>query len=386
MADRIAEAVRSPGSTADERVEAVAREGNIVLVDLSESPSALAAQLTKQLAKGEADMSAMQPQIVGIQERDPALVNAWERFARYDYNAGLAKKRFMRFRNTILVLSIFAVAIPIFYTSLGTVEMAWAAQTNAVLRIAVIATPILLSILTGAAAEFKMGEKWVLLRASAEAIKKEIYRFRAGVEDEYSGAQARGKLAENVNTISERLMKTSVNQSGLRECPCDELPPPILADGDDGFSRLTAEQYVDWRLQDQLDWYHDKIVWHDKIRRTYTWLIYIFGGVGTFLAAIQQEIWMPIVASISSSLATYLEILRVDTTLTAYSQTAEDLANVEGWWDARSNEEKSKREFFARLVTATERSIENEHVGWVQEMTDILSGLYGASPRSEETD
>lgn len=378
LADEITEAIRYPDRQSRERVMAIVREGNITLVDVSESPSVLAEKLTKRLVKGEKHMSSAHPQVVETEQRDPALVNAWERFSRYDYNAGLAKRRFMSFRNGILVLSVFAIALPIFYTSLGSIEVAWATQASGAIRILVILTPITLSILTGAAAEFKMGEKWVLLRASAETIKKEIYRFRAGSEEDYSGEIRRARLAENVKMISERLLKTSVNRAGLREYPSGQLPPPVIAKEDDGFERLTAAQYVDWRLRDQLNWYHKSIVRHDRVRRIYTWMIYIFGGVGTFLAAIQQEIWIPIVIAISASFATYLEILRVDTTLTAYSQTAEDLENVENWWDALSPAEQNQGEFFQRLVIATEQSIENEHVGWVQEMTDILSGLYGA--------
>ena len=135
-----------------------------------------------------------------------------------------------------------------------------------------ILSPIVVTILITAAGRFKQGNKWLLLRAAAEAIKREIYRFRAKAEA-YSGlppAVATGAtattpalpqatpeqvLAQRVEDITRRAMRTEVNSSCL--VPYDKnkgFPPDMYAaeGGDDGFSMLTPDQYIQVRLGDQL--------------------------------------------------------------------------------------------------------------------------------------
>ncbi len=54
-------------------------------------------------------------------------------------------------------------------------EISWTA-----IHYLLLAAPIIVTILITAASRFKQGNKWLLLRAGAEAIKREIFRFRAG--------------------------------------------------------------------------------------------------------------------------------------------------------------------------------------------------------------
>ena len=105
------------------------------------------------------------------------------------------------------------------------------------------------------------GKRWVLLRAAAEAVKSEIYRYRTrtGV---YSGEALRncdepadrpGRLAGRLTEIDGGLNLTAASGGPLT--PYDgKLPPKMYgaeAD-DDGFKRLTAEEYVELRVADQL--------------------------------------------------------------------------------------------------------------------------------------
>jgi hypothetical protein len=47
------------------------------------------------------------------------------------------------------------------------------------LRFPIIVVPIIISVLLGYYNKFRLGTKWVLLRGSAEAIKREIYCYRS---------------------------------------------------------------------------------------------------------------------------------------------------------------------------------------------------------------
>jgi hypothetical protein len=322
-------------------------------------------------------------------QRDPTLQDAWRRFALYDQNAITAQKHFLRLRKWILTLGVVATTLAVLHSTLDPIETLWAAQVNFFLNFLVIGAPILVSFLLAGWVKFERGISWVLLRGSAEAIKKEIYRYRAQVEiyssektDETEPREI--KLARKIKMIGERLMKTQVNRIGL--IPYEGKLPPVYgaAKGDDGFSKLSPEEYLARRLEDQLNWYQGKTVDLDKQLQWLQWSIYILGGVGTFLAAIGYQIWIAVTLAVVGALTSFLEFKRVETTLMAYNQAATDLDSIRTWWHALPDKDKNE-DNFEKLVTNTEAVIETEHAGWVQELGDALAELYGEKKTPGET-
>jgi hypothetical protein len=313
-------------------------------------------------------------------ERHTALEDAWQSFATYDYNSGLAQKRFMRLRKWILGLGVAATFLAVLHSILKPVEIPWIAQANGWLRYLVILAPILVTSLQAGAAKFKGGTNYVLLRGSAEALKRQIYRYRARVGI-YSPEQTEDeprevKLARRVKTIGGQLMKTEVNQGGHKPY-AGQLPPYYEGtEDDDGFSDLDPEKYLTWRLEDQLNWYRGRTERFDKQLRQIHWLILGLGGVGTFLAAIGHEVWIAVTVALASAFASFLESKQVETTLVAYNQAATDLEGIRIWWHALPEEDKAKQENKEKLVEYTETVLRTELAGWVQEMRDALAELY----------
>ena len=147
---------------------------------------------------------------------DNVLLQAWARFADYDFNALLQQKRFQRMQMAIIAIGILATALALFKqvfapqdlsgnfmttwrgwwlfpTKDGSVgNSTWADWLKIVsstwggwwlIKYLLISLPIFLTILITAASRFKQGNKWLLLRAGAEAIKREIFRYRARAGD-----------------------------------------------------------------------------------------------------------------------------------------------------------------------------------------------------------
>lgn len=376
LADEIIELWQEkPSFIADPVVAEIIADGNIHLFPLEGSATEL-----EQLISGQARQT---------------LEDAWKRFAVYDQNAIAAQKRFFRLRKWILALGVVATILALVHSTLEPIEIPWVVQANFYLRFLVIGTPILVSLLLAGSVKFDRGISWVLLRNSAEAIKKEIYRYRARVEI-YSQEQERTdeteprelKLARKVKTIGQRLMKTQVNRTSLTPYK-GKLPPQYgAAEDDNGFSDLDPEKYLVWRLEDQLNWYQGKALALDKQLRRLQWLIYVLGGVGTFLAAVGLEIWIAVTIAMVGALTSFLEFKRVETTLTVYNQAATDLDSIHTWWHALPDEDKKDekgQENFEKLVKNTEAVIQSEHAGWVQEMRDALAELYSKAEASDKT-
>ncbi|MBN1219317.1 MAG: DUF4231 domain-containing protein [Anaerolineae bacterium] len=310
------------------------------------------------------------------------LEDAWKRFAVYDQNAINLEKFYLRLRKWILGLGVIATTLAVLYSFLEPFENPIVVQTNFYLRFLVIAAPILVSILSAGSVKFARGVGWILLRSSAEAIKREIYRYRTRAEI-YSQKQTNtvetreSKLARKVKLISQSLMKSEVNQSSLKPYTGIGLPPPpAVAEGDDGFSDLNPEQYLTWRLEHQYQWFQGRVVHLDQQSKRLHWWIFILGGIGTFLAAIGLEIWIAVTVAIAGALTALLELRQTETTLTIYNQAAADLESVRLWWYALPDKQKAEPRNFEKLVENTEDVLQSEHAGWVQEMRDALAELY----------
>lgn len=312
---------------------------------------------------------------------NPTLKLAWERFAFYDTNAILQQKSFYKLQELILRLGIAATLIAITMTQLNLYDLvtpdSW---IDYIFRTVIIILPITISILVAISAKFKEGNKWVLLRASAEAIKRAIFCYRTHTEINTDNNNSIGspetRLALKVESASCQLMKTDVNMAGLKPYT-GPIPPEMYgaAANDDGFSSLLPEDYITIRLGDQLNYYQLKTNTLEKQLRFWQWSIYLLGGAGTFLAAIRQELWIALTTAAVGASITFLEYRQVEFTLTKYNQTTTDLFNIKTWWTALSKNEKEDPENRNKLVIHTEKVLQSELGGWIQHMENMLTGL-----------
>lgn len=329
--------------------------------------------------------------------RNQILEDAWTRYAKYDKNALLAQKRFIQQRKWILALTVTATTLAVCYSFLETqidpsavVFAPW--LTYKILLEGfhglVVLTPIVLSIMVAGSVKFNLGISWLMLRSSAETLKKEIYSFRTRT-GEYSPAETESesrevKMARKLKIVSKRLMETQVNQTGLE--PYKGNLPPLYgtAEGDDGFSDMSADQYLHWRVEDQFNYYQKKAVRLSRELQRFQWFIYILGGLGTLLAAFGFDIWIAVSSALAGALTSFLEFKRVETTLVSCNIAAADLYDIRAWWHALTTEEKLDQASAETLVSSAEAVLQTENAGWLQEMRDALSEIYGQ--KKEEAD
>lgn len=359
---------------------------------------------------------------------DNVLLQAWERFADYDLNANKQQYRFGWIQGSVLMIGLLA-------TALALIKEVWAPRDGGgnfvnswsgwwfsprevtdrkrdpwvgwwLLQYLLISIPILLTILITAANRFKQGNKWLLLRAGAEAIKREIFRYRTrsgdykevfyvppaqnvkpGTEPPPPPPTPEQVLAQRVEDITRRVMRTEVNQSSLLPYDKAKFPPSMYGSegGDDGFTVLTPDRYVQVRLGDQLSYYKGKAVKHERTLKRFQYSIFIIGGLGTLLAAINQQVWIALTTAVAAALTTYLGYRQTENTLMKYNQAATDLENVKSWWTALPAEEQAKQKNVTTLVDHTEHVLQSELDGWVQQMQNALAELRKDQEKAPET-
>ncbi len=351
---------------------------------------------TAQLAGPISALQRLLEQVLGLQETDDEMSTlelVWQRFAQYDQNANRQQRNFSRIQLAIMVLGVVGTFLALAQVTLKNIPQVQTSAAypiiNQILFLLLLLTPITITALVAAANRFSAGNKWILLRAGAESLKKEIYRYRARVEI-YSDRDTRTisrdiKLHNKEEILSRKLMQTEVNVMALTPYTGPIPPKYGAAPGDDGLSFITPERYITYRLEDQLKYYQNKTVRLEKQLVRFQWLIYLFGGVGTLLVAIQQELWLAFTTALVSALTTYMEYKKIEDTLMRYNQTAAELTSIRSWWVALSSEEQADPVNLDKLVGQTETTIHSEHAAWVQEMQDAMAELR-AEKNAEKTE
>ena len=321
---------------------------------------------------------------------DNVLDQAWETFADYDLNAILQQRKFDRLQATILALGVLA-------TTLAVVKQLRAPDDVNIhypdlwwwVRQALIVLPIVLTILITAANRFKHGNQWLFLRASAEAIKREIFRYRTRttyyggwLPDQPSPEQ---QLSRKVQDITQAAMETDANLATLE--PYDKAKgfPPSVKYGDEGFSKLTPDRYIEVRLEDQLSYFNRSAIRIGRRLRGLQWAIWIIGAVGTYLALMGKQIWIAVTTSIAAALTSFLGYKLSEDKLMKFNQARTELANVRAWWIALSPDEQADQENVNTLVEHTEQVLKSELDNWVQLKQNVLAELRKAGVSADSS-
>ena len=333
-----------------------------------------------------------EPMILSQSPNIKLLHDAWQQFATYDANGGRLQKAFKNIQFWILVIGLIAVFLALFQKQAldlvphqqvrARIALAW-------LQYPIIVIPIVTAILLAYYNKFRPANKWILLRGSAEAIKREIYRYRSRTGD-YSDDHLTTKSRDDVfherlEPVSRRLMQTDVNHAALK--PYDRpLPPKDSAPkNDDGFSFLTPERYIELRVEDQLNYYSNKTPKLERQIKQMQIAILVAGGVGTLLAAVGAQLWVALTTALATALTTSLASRQLDETLVRYNQSATDLANVRDWWTKLSPAAKRNPKNIDQLVEVTEKVLETELSGWVQRMENALAQLKAEEEKDEDS-
>ena len=303
---------------------------------------------------------------------EPVLKSAWQEFATYDRLAARLRKAFIRFQASILLLGVTATLLALIYSEVH----------NRVLHWAVVAIPIVISVLIALASRHAVGQRWVMLRAAAEAIKAEVFRYRTGTApyggEEFSSEDHSARqrvLAAHVDAVEAHLMQTEVS-SGQLTPYTGALPPGMYGAGreDDGLSPLSAERYLQLRLSDQLAYYRGRVHGLSRRRSLLQLIAIAAGGAGAILAAAGFDIWVGLTGGMAAAALAYMGYLQVDNTIVTYNQTAAKLAGLERQWRALGPGQQNPAAF-ENLVVNAESTLTNEFAGWVQQMNDAMREL-----------
>lgn len=291
-----------------------------------------------------------------------ALEEAWHLFHHYDQSAGAAQRRFLHWRQSLLISGVVATALVVAYDVLECQGHLGEGPGKWLLWYAVLAATVAVGLTAAGSSRFDRGQGWVELRATAEALKREIYRYRTRV-GRYAGAGRDAELSARVEELT-----------GL-EAPPRAAGSPTPSPGGEDLSGLDADGYLEERLEDQLVFYRRRVGQFGRRLARGRRSIAFFGALGIAAVLAGWEDVLPLTIVAAASIGAWLELRRLETTTAGYQRAARELDEVRGWW--RSSEGPS----IDRLVARTEAVLQVEGAGWQREMQEALTDLYSRDSR-----
>ena len=300
----------------------------------------------------------------------PILNIAWTRYAQLDALSEKHAKPHYRWRRWISILGVlaalFAVITQAYSDYMPTI-------LSLVLRILLIATPITASVLAAFVNKFYDGRDWLVSRAGAEEILKEIYMYRAFFKNK---PDRREWLEKRLTNIQRQVYRGMGGELVLNKAP-ENIPPrydPDNPNSDPGFKDLTGPEYVKYRLEDQLTWHIGRVQRFETERTRLQVFILAAGGLGAFLAAMGGgfSIWVAVTASIGSALIGWQELRNLDGTIKNYSRVIMELMIIYDHWNMLEPEERTDAELF-QMVKSTEDILWNKNIEYIKSMQEVLA-------------
>jgi len=302
----------------------------------------------------------------------PILNIAWTRVAHLDALSKMRAKGHYRTRRWIATLGVLATLFAIL-TQLYLPENSGVSPLLAITAKSLfVATPALASALAAFATKKFSNGDWLITRAGAEEIQKEIYFYRTILQKKKS---RRSYLLKRLAEIQRQIYR-GLNGEFSFETYKGQIPPNYYPDdptSDPGFADLTGEEYFKYRLENQLAWHNKEINEYKVERDRLTILILVAGVLGTIFAAWGEglSIWVAFTASITAALIGWQELRNIEVIVRNYSKVVLELTMLYDHWVNLEPEERTTAEFY-KMVRGCEDVLWAQNTEYIKSMQEAL--------------
>ncbi|MFN2235767.1 MAG: DUF4231 domain-containing protein [Anaerolineales bacterium] len=313
----------------------------------------------------------------------PVLETAWRRFADFDSTAEQQQNQFYSLRRWVLYFSVAATFIAIVIENFRDIFPDFLIT---VFQVILIALPIASSVIIAYLSEFKQSQKYLAMRTGAEEIKKEIYLYRTVMQV----LPGRNKWLNNrMAEIQRQVHRSSGGEVVVKPYKGKYLNPYYKPNADppidEGYAVLDSDDYITFRLDDQLNWHIKKIREHNHRRKRFIVYILIIGGIGSLLASIDFiipgiAVWVALSAAVSSAITNWRELLGLDMIVANYSQVILELNIIRDNWTSLDPHERTQPEFY-NLVRATEKLLWSHNIRFISAMREDIDEAESAQQK-----
>ena len=209
----------------------------------------------------------------------------------------------------------------------------------------------------------KQTRAWIRARSASEGLKAECYKYFAQAEPYQDPATAESSLYESAKEIEndiEDLARYAVNVDATASTPPGTLTP---------------DEYIEKRVQNQVDWYRDNARLCRQRATSFRNIEMVLALIAAALAAAagawDQDIpigpttlsfgtWVAVLTTIGGTITAHVSASRYDYLDTSYSSTARKLNSLLDEWSAGI-----KTQEWSDFVVQCENVISNQNESWM---------------------
>jgi hypothetical protein len=247
-----------------------------------------------------------------------------------------------------------------------------------IVKVLFIATPAAASALAAFASKKFSNGDWLITRAGAEEIQKEIYFFRTILQKKKT---RRSYLEKRLEEIQRQIYR-GMNGEFSFETYNGPIPPNYYPDdpnSDPGFADLSGDEYFKYRLENQLAWHNKEINEYKEERDRLTVLVLFTGVLGTIFAAAGAfggalsvlTLWVAFTASVTGALIGWQELRNIDVIVRNYSKVVMELTVLYDHWVNLEPEERTNTEFY-KMVRRCEDVLWAQNTEYIKSMQEAL--------------
>lgn len=308
----------------------------------------------------------MQTQQPEQEQPTPILEIAWMRYAQLNVYAKKRTAANLRSRRWIgffgVTATLFAILTEIFpardYGLLGLIFQGL-----------LILSPIMGSALAAYASYSLSNGDWLVARAGAEEILKEIFTYRTVLQNTSKRREWLEKRLIEIQRSVYRGMNGELTMPPYK----GQFPPhynPNDPSSDTGFKDLTGDEFFHHRLENQLAWHIRKVNDRQMERNRLQILIIVAGAAGIFLSIV-LPLWVALAASFTSVFIGWQELRNLDSVIRNYSKVIMELNILRDHWMNLEEHQKTRTEFH-KMVRSTEEILWSQNVEYIKAMQEAL--------------
>lgn len=231
-----------------------------------------------------------------------------------------------------------------------------------------VALPLALAAATAFSQTIAADRGWRTLRGAAEALMREIYRYRAWrVLDVHANGLSRDGRRDLKETIDSVLRRSAGSAFLLSiDLSSGRGRPKELSEGDDELGRLSVASYASHRIDKQIAYFRKE----GRVLRRNARLIVV---VAVLLAAVSGTLantyfapWAAIFVLGATAITAFLERSRLKDRADRYAVAAADLAEIKTELNMQKFESLNQPQVLFSAVTHAEAALEEEGLAWEQ--------------------
>jgi len=382
-------------------VEEIISTGKIALISVWEQGDSIEEVANVVHSRLQKDVSVFSGDPARGARLEHVLLHAWTLFAEYLLSARKLQRRSHLLEGAMMCLALLTTLLVAWDSDLRFNDNHWSTETRAAyerdgaqpLRVFAALAPVLVSVMLSVKNKFNFVAKYTAFAEAASAIKREIFEYRTNTDNYRDPTRRNHQLAHRLKEITNHLLNTEASAVGvdqlrerinLRDSSFRQAVLELHPD-DDGVCNIDVSEYLEYRMDFQLDKYRRQARWLHRALKVLTYFGYTFTGLCTALVLVNEQVWVVCIIMLLNVTANIVAIGMLEDRLMRTNDAIVALHVNGSRWNTLSEGDQIKYSLVDKCVSTSENVIMAHTLGGLPRQKGIQRTDKEAAGGSSET-